>query len=351
MTRIAIKNDKALVDAEGQVTGHDAGATLVRRLLRVFPGSVLIGPGPRRCDSFDMLPLEFLQGEDTVVISMDVLDSPQAWSTLRANGCENPQIMNFVWWNPTEYERTVEVASLALSCALFPTFANSARTASEVRETIGRWTVPHLAERARVTYANLGFRVEHVQPRRPTDVPVVLYPAIYLSERKQPRLFIEVVDRVHKRTPIRVEARLHESHLVSDAALKLAARDWCWVGPLTASRDSYWDALSRTTAFLATATEESYGLEYVEAMAAGAIGIFPDLPWARELLPVRYPYCYEGPDEAEELLYRAVTDPDGCRAELDELVGGDFTTWVRENHADDAFDRGVVECVRGWFGQ
>jgi len=348
--RVAVKHDAVLVGPDGQVAGHDAAATLVRRLLRVFPGSVLVGPGPRRCAGFDMLPLEFLDGDGTVVVTMDVLDSVQVWQTLRAGGCERPQVMNFVWWDATRYQHEVELAALALSCALFPTFANSARTASEVRELVARTTVPSLGERARIAWVNLGFRVDHIRPRREPTVPVVLYPAIYVSERKQPRLFLEVVDRVHRRTPIRVEARLHESHLVSETAMRMSERDWCWVGPLTSSRDSYWEALARTTAFLATATEESYGLEYVEALAAGAVGVFPDLPWARALLPEGYPFCYRTPDEAADLLHRAVTDTARCRKELDAVAGGSFVQWLMTHHDDDTFDRAVAERVEEWFG-
>lgn len=349
--RVAVKHGPVLVDEDGHVAGHDAGATLVRRLLRVFPDAQLVGPGPRRCAGFDMVPLEFVDGTDTVVINMDVIDSTSVWQTLRVGACDEPRVMNFIWWNAARYPHPVERAALALSCALFPTFANSGRTATEVREVVSRWTVQPLAEKATIAWVNLGFRVEHVRPRREDGVPVVLYPAIYVSERKQPRLFLEVVERVRRRTPIRVEARLHESHLVSELAQHMAKRDWMWVGPLTASRDSYWEALARTTAFLATATEESYGLEYVEALAAGAVGVFPDVPWARAILPDSYPYLYSTPQEAEELLYRAVTEPDACRAELDAAVGGSFLEWLQARHSDDAFDRAVVARVQEWFGE
>ncbi|WP_448059911.1 glycosyltransferase family 1 protein [Cellulomonas hominis] len=348
--KIAVKYDAALVDEDGHIAGHDAGATLVRRLLRVFPGAELIGPGPRRGAGFDMIPLEFVDGATTVVINMDVIDSTEVWQTLRTGACDEPRVMNFVWWNATRYPHPVERAALALSCALFPTFANSSRTASEVREVVSRWTVQPLAEKARVEWVNLGFRIEHVRPRHEPEVPVVLYPAIYLSARKRPRLFLDVVDRVHRRTPLRVEARLHESHLVSEEAMRMSARDWVWVGPLTASRDSYWEALSHTTAFLATASEESYGLEYVEALAAGAVGVFPDLPWVRVLLPAGYPFLYDTPAEAEELLLRAVTEPEACRRELDECVGGSFLAWIQRNHDDDLFEQAIVDRVTEWFG-
>ncbi len=347
--KIAIRYGATHIDADGHVTGHDAGATLVRRLLRVFPGAQIIGPGPRQCDGFDVIPLEFVDGSDTVVINMDVVDSVGVWQTLKAH-CDEPHLMNFVWWSTSQYEHPVERAALALSCGLFPTFANSERTATEVREIVSAWTIRPVAEKAKIAWVNLGIRLEHVQPRHEPAVPVVLYPAIYLSERKQPQLFLDVVERLVKRTPIKVEARLHESHLISEKAMRLSRRDWAWVGPLTASREDYWHALARTTAFLATATEESYGLEYIEALVAGAVGVFPDRPWARAILPTRYPFFYRTPAEAEELLFRAVTDTAACRRELDAAAGGSFAEWLRARHDDDLFEKAIADRVQEWFG-
>lgn len=350
--RIAIKRDATLVDDEGHVAGHDSGATLVRRLLRIFPEASLIGPGARRCDGFDQVPLEFIDPEQTVIINMDVLDSLGVWNTVfHSSGGVPPRIMNFVWWSTASLSEDVQTASFALSCALFPTFANSERTATETRELVARWTVPKLAEQARLAWVNLGFRLDHVQPRQEPEIPVVLYPAIYLSERKQPQVFMDVVDQVRRRTPIEVEMRLHESHLVSELAMSISRRNWVWVGPLTASRTSYWAALAHTTAFLATATEESYGLSYVEAMGAGAIGILPDRQWARALVPERYPFLYSTPSQAADMLERAVTETEDCREELDGLVGGSFRRWIQDHHSDDAFDREIVERVRDWFGE
>ena len=348
--RIAVRWSDVLIDPDGHVAGHDAGATLVRRLLRIFPDSILVGDGgPRRGDGFEVLPLEFVDGNQTVVVNMNVIDSGSVWRTLHAYAPE-PKVMNFVWWTTAQYSHPVERASLALSCALFPTFANSERTAHEVTEIVRSGTIAPLAEAARIAWVNLGIRLEHVHPRQEPEVPVVLYPAIYLTERKQPQLFLDIVGKVAARTPLRVEARLHESSLVSEKAMAFGRRKWAWVGPLTASRSDYWDALSRTTAFLATATDESYGLEYVEALVAGAVGVLPDRPWARALVPQGYPFLYRTPAEAEEMLYRAVTDTAACRKQLDEVAGGSFTAWLGARHDDDAFDRTIRKAVTDWFG-
>lgn len=353
--RVAVKygafGKEPVVNEDGELIGQSAGAgiTLVRRLLKLFDDPILVGSQTRRCDGFDMMPLQFIDAENTVVINMDIIDSIAVWQTLHTSGAE-PKLMNFEWRNPSTYHHRVNFAAMGLSFAMFPTFCNSARTAAEVREVVHKWTIQPLAEKAKIVWANLGVHVERVQPRTAAPVPVVLYPAISLDTRKQPQVFLDVVDRVARRTPIRVEARLHESSLISGKAMDLSRRDYAWVGPLTSTREEYWDELARTTAFLATAREESYGLEYVEAMLAGAIGVFPELPWAKALVPQGYPFFYRTPDEAEKLLLDAVTDPDARRRELDGLVGGSFPDWIRSAHNDDDFERAIVQHVREWFG-
>ena len=97
-------------------------------------------------------------------------------------------------------------------------------------------------------------------------------------------------------------------------------------------------------------TEESYGLEYIEALVAGAVGIFPDLPWAHDILPSGYPFFYTTAAEAEALLYRAVTDTEACRHEIDRAAGGDFVAWLEARHDDDQFEKSIAERVEEWFG-
>jgi hypothetical protein len=349
--KIAIRYSGLTIEPEGSVGGHDAGDTLVRRLLRVFPGAQLVAPQTHRYGEFEAVPLALVDVENTVVINMDVIDSTAVWQTLKDNSPtgQDPKLMNFMWWNWTRYHSTVELATLSLSCALFPTFANSERTAKAIHEYVHRWTVRPLAERARISWVNLGIRLEHVRERQEPERPVVLYPAIYMSERKRPQLFADVVAKVAKKAPIRVEARLAEQHLVSPQAMSLSSNRWAWVGPLTPNRQQYWEALAGTTAFLATAREETYGLEYIEALLAGAVGVFPDLPWARAILPEGYPFLYRAPAEAESMLLRAVTDTAACRAQLDQAAGGSLTAWLSDHHNEDAFESSIAEHVKRWF--
>ncbi|MDK6927566.1 glycosyltransferase family protein [Actinotignum timonense] len=345
---IAVHWSGAQISPEGKIAGQDAGATLLRRLLRIFPDAVVLDPSGVSAE--ELAP-------DTVVITMDVHDTPALWARLRAAGQAAagrpaPRLMNFVWLPVSTLESAEEIAPVALSCALFPTFANSERTAGEIREMVNKWTVPPLAGRLKLGWVNLGFRLDHVQERREPEVPVVLYPAIYLSARKRPDFFMDVLSRVRELIPLTVEMRLHEAHLVSEKAMRYSRLPWMHVGPLTDTRTSYYQALAHTTAFLATAAEESYGLSYVEALGAGALGVFPDVPWARALLPENYPFLYPDGDEAAAaaMLTRVLTRTAQCRADLDAACGGSFREWIAAHHSDDAFDREIVAAVQRWFG-
>ncbi|MFD1507375.1 hypothetical protein ACFSBG_17085 [Georgenia yuyongxinii] len=62
---IAVRLGQVRITPEGRVGGHDAGATLVRRLLRVFPGAQVVGPPARRSEGVDVVPLTELDGART----------------------------------------------------------------------------------------------------------------------------------------------------------------------------------------------------------------------------------------------------------------------------------------------
>lgn len=347
LVAVKLGHDSA-VDETGELVGDEAGVALINRLLKVFPGATLVGPQAKPCHAAPVVTLDQVD-PDAVLINMDLVDSIEVWRTLRQRG-DNPKVMNFAWRNTSDFDHEYERAVVALSCALFPTFSNSERTNAQIGNLVRELTIQPLAERARSAWVNLGINLERRTERVTTRVPVVLYPAIYMYERKQPNEFIEIVERVSRRTKIQVEARLVESHLASDQAMYLSRQKWAWVGPLTETREQYWTALARTTAFVATARDESYGLEYVEAMSEGVIGIFPDHAWVGPLLPKGYPFIYHNVDEAEHMLYRAVTDPEDCRADLDRCAGGNFVQWIADRHNDDDFEIAIAGQVRTWFG-
>lgn len=352
--QIAIKHGfvtgEPIIDDDGRIGGADAGSVLVRRMLRIFPGAAVVAERSRTCDGFETVRLDELDAARTLVINMDVIDSLAVWQTLHSRGHE-PRLMNFIWTAPNQYHHPVNFAALGLSCALFPTFCNSQHSADWVTDVVHAWVLPAVAEQSRLGWVNLGVSTDRVQARRDPEIPVVLYPAIHLDERKNPLAFAEVLERVAARVPLATDIRLHPRDLNTPAAHQLGRRLWARVGPVTPSKDEYWEALAGTTAFLATAVEESYGLEYIEAMLAGAIGIFPERPWARALLPESYPFVYRDLDEAAHLLERALTHTEECRREVDACAGGDLAAWIRHTHAGDDFARALAHAVDGWFGE
>lgn len=350
--KVAVKLDVAhggpTIDEDGRLVVNSAGARLAARLLRLWPDAVLVGSEPRTGPGVQVRRLEDLDPPGTLLVNMDPLDSIACFQVLHRN-LEEPHILNFAWTNPSVYHHDVNYAALGLSFALFPTFCNSERTAGEVREVLTTWAVPHLASKARIDWATLGVDVARPGDREGDSGRIVLYPAITLEERKQHRVFLQIVGKVAKKVDLRAEARLQERYLTTSAAMDMARNRWMWVGPLI-PRDGYWDALRRTTAFLATATKESYGLAYVEAMLQGVIGILPDSGWARALVPDGYPFLYTSPAQAEEMLTRALIDPQVCREELDACVGGDFVRWMAARHNEDDFERALVSRLVDWFG-
>lgn len=343
-------SDAPIIGEGGVLVTESGQAAVGQRLLAMFPGARLAGPERGRASGYEIVTLADVDPGRTLIINLDVLDTVGIFQRLHRHGAE-PKILNFQWINPSTFHHPVNFAAMGLAYAFFPTFCAGERTAGEVREVLQKWAISPLVNRARIAWADLGVGTARHIERIPTPEPIVLYPAITMDARKQPEQFIQVVSRVQKRTPIRVVARLAQSHLASSQAIKLATTKWATVSPLRAAREEYWTELAKTTAFLATSVEEAYGMQYVEAMLAGAVGIFPDRPWAHRLVPVGYPFIYRDLDGAEEMLTRAVQHPDECRAELDRLVRGSFTEWIRFHHDRRGFEETFRAQVTEWFGE
>lgn len=338
-----------IVTPEGDLNVESGQAMLAQRLLQMYPGAPLIGPERISGNGFEVVTLDDVDPENTVVVNLDVLDSVGIFQRLHRHGAE-PKILNFQWINPSTFNHPVNFAAMGLAYAFFPTFCAGERTAGEVREVVERWGTPDYAHRAKIAWADLGVQTAREVIREDLHVPIVLYPAISMEERKQPVLFHKIVSAAHKKVDFQVVARLAQSHLVTDPAMNLAQHDWTNVGPLRGLRDDYWSELGRTTAFVATSLEEAYGLSYVEAMLAGVIGLYPDREWVYRLVPEGYPFVYTTRDEAEDMLVKAVTEPESCRAQLDALVGGPFVEWVRSHHNRRDFVEVFQKTMTTWFG-
>lgn len=353
--RVAIRTSstfgKNLVNREGRLVGDNSGVSLVRRMVDLFHRPLVVTSpswlGASESwsgDTFDVMHLHNLHraANDVVVVNFDVLDSPEVYRVMKkSDAWHHPAIVNFVWWNVSEFSDRVQRRMIGQSASLFPTITNSRRTAEEVLAEVRLAAAPALADRAWIEPVTLGVDVSREpEPRVRHDVPKVWYPAMFLFARKRPEQWCEIVDKVAVRTPLQAVMRLTPDHLVGERSQALQARfPWLRPEPLL-PRGALPAALACTDAFLATSEDESYGLAYVEAMRAGVIGVFPDRPWARALLPDDYPLCYKTTDEAATLLHAVLTHPDVFRQALDGLDG-----WIVDQHDEALWRKRLPEVL------
>lgn len=346
--KIGFLDDDPVVDEKGSFAARGAGGAIAGRLFTIFPDAVLIGPQDGQYGNITMRRLENLDPRGDLIINLDVLDSIGLFQRLHRGGAE-PKILNLQWLPPSHYHHKVNFAAMGLSFALFPTLCSGERTAGEVAEIVRRWTIPPLAHQARIDWFQPGIRDDLVKPHTDLDVPVVLYPAIHLTEAKKPKVFLKVVREVAGRVPLTMEARLAQRDLASVMAMKMSSPRWAKVSPLFGEKEEYWESLSHATAFLATAQEEAYGLEYLEALLAGAIGIFPHQPWAAHLVPAFYPYLYATENQAADMLADVLSDPAAARKAVDESAGGSLSEWILGAHTRAEGNEALRAQITDWF--
>jgi hypothetical protein len=269
--------------------------------------------------------------------------TPRLLNTLRAGSWRNqPRAVNFCWWNTSEYRGdTVGLGLIGLAMAVAPTFANSWRTRRELLELAQSWLAP---SRRRDASSMMGAqplgidleRTPHARDRRlDYDGPLrVWYPSTWLFARKRPDLFTEIVDSLVASVgpdAVTVRVRLKESQLVRDQASGWYKRPYDT--QISGDRDQYARELLETDVFVATADDESYGLAYLEALRAGAVGIFPRKPWAENILPAEYPFLYSSVGSARQMLMTVGRDLAKAREAIDYMP-----SWIAEGHDANDFD-------------
>lgn len=337
-----------IVDDQGRLVGRGGGTALVERLLKMYPGAVVVDHEDRQCDGFEAKTLSSLDPLETLVINLDVIDSVGVFQTMHREGAE-PKILNLQWLPPSHYHHKVNFAAMGLAYALFPTLCSGERTAGEVTELVRRWTISPLAHQARIAWVQPGIRDDLVREHVDPEVPTVLYPAIHLTDNKQPKVFLDVMNRVASEMDVRMEVRLSQRDLASVMAMKMSSPKWASVGPLFGQREEYWEALARMTAFLATAKNEAYGFEYLEALVAGAVGVFPDAAWARKTVPEDYPYFYRTTDEAVSMLKDVLRDPEAARNAINDAAGGSLREWILANNERSGGNEAIRKQIEEWF--
>lgn len=346
---------KPLVE-DGRLVGQNSGLTLVRRLLSLFDRPILIDHRNAgslvECEGFTYAGLDRLDVNDTLIVNMDVLSSPEVYRRLKKSVFVYPKIVNFVWWNVSEFHDPVDYASIGVSAALFRTICNSRRTADEIIDSVRRWTSPSLADSAKIVAIPLGVDQNLLPlPDDHADVvpPRVLYPGTFLFARKQPERWLEIVGKTRSMTGLSAVMRV--SDLDKARELTAGVGEWLSVEPLLPSKADYYASLSEVTAFLATSSDESYGLAYVEALWAGAVGVFPDRAWVWTVVPRRYPFVFKSAEEAAGMLRFAVEQPVKARQMVAEALGGSVMEFLIERHNARDFDDRFGEQVAAWWRQ
>lgn len=347
--RVALRFTSAfrqpLVDGAGDLIPGDSGRYLLRRLVGVFDDPIVVSDGDesRRCNGFDLKPLRRVDPNRTVVVTFDVLDAMSLYQQMKTWVGAFPKLVNFVWWNVSEFPDRESKAIIGASAGLFPTFCNSGRTEQEIRDQVNRWCSGAVARSARLAHCPLGIDVDaDPLPRADDDRGTVLYPAMWTFARKNPQVFLEVATKVAAATGCRVRAALSEHNVNGGMAMEFRRAGFEVSGLVP--RDEYRPALARDTAFLATAQDESYGLAYVEAMYAGVVGVFPNRPWVWSILPPQYPFVYGSQSDAEAMLHYVVREREAAR----RLVA-DVPRWIREHHDRRRFDARIREQVAEWW--
>jgi hypothetical protein len=340
------------IDEEGNIVGQDSGSTLLRRILSLFPDpeliwgdQVIVTPWGR------VVPLRKVDVNNTVVISFDVLETVKLFLDMKLTpGFHHPKVLNFAWWNAPEFAAPVKAQQFAISVALFPLIGNSPKVVQECRDMVRKHLGVKMLGKMRTGWVFLGVDTVKIPTvRAEEEVPVVQYPAMFMTMRKNPEQFLKICAAVRARTPLNVRMRLHKSGIKADVLESVRGQEWVQTMPVPATKQAYYDMLPTETAFLATSSDESYGIGFLESLYAGLIGVFPDKPWCRQILPAGYPFLFKSDEQAEEMLYLALTRPGWCREQMDAAAGMPIGEWVETFHNAADFDREFVALVEEFY--
>lgn len=340
---IAVGRELPLRIERGQLVGQDSGTHLLRRMIGYWPGCAILSEVPEQCDGFRLIGPNSVRNTESLVISMAPMETISTYWALRTSVMRTPHLVNFFWSNIGDF--TGRKPQQLLGCALgaFPTFANSPRMLGELKNVARKAVSPSVFAENRWAACPLGVEVDKI-PFRVSDArPVqVMYPSLFLMQRKQPEIFEEVVLTGLAGLDVAVQANLAPGYLDSEMAREWRGHGW-FVGP-PPSREQYLEELAGQDVFLATAREESYGLQYLELMAAGAVGVFPDRPWARAILPGDYPLLFRSKDEAKAMLRLAAQD-----GILRANLAGECRAMVELHHDSALFDKVFPSVMEEWF--
>lgn len=360
--RVALKCDGQLISKpflteDGELAGNDSGAVVARRILAAFEDPILIwGDEVRQTRWGEIRPLHKIDVNDTVILSMDALETLSLYSTLKLTPrWHHPKVMNIGWYEVADFRGGVTGWHFAASAAGVPFFGNGPKIVEEARAHVNKVMGVKAVAQMETGWAYLGVDLDRIDAARlekhPNHRPVLKYPAVLSGDRKRPELFIEIAQQATMFEQAFVRVRLLPGKPgLENPVWDEVKRDGRWrVDPLLPSKDDYYASLWQDTAFLATSKDESYGLVYVEAMYAGQVGVFLEAPWVRQVVPADYPFVARTPAEAVAYVKLALSDPARCHQLIESACGRPLRDWIREHHDSRQFEIGLRKAVREWF--
>lgn len=340
---------KQMVSDDGKIVGHNSGLFLVRQMIQRWPGLTIIGDERREGDGFRVARATDVDPFRTLVVSMDLIDTQKVVYQMRGTPKMVPKAVNFFWANVSDddYRAPADRAALGLGAAYFPTYANSRKAMLELEGVIRATQAPHRGQRARLAYGTLGIDLPKIpHDRVENDRPVVLFPGIYVFTRKHPEMWLEILDHVDRTHDFVGRVRVSPRHAKHRMVPEIQKRSYVDYGPQMRQAE-YYESLRTVDVALATSEDESYGLAYMEAMYAGAVGILPDLPWSHTLVPDGYPFLY-GDKATAIAMTRYVLDDLPRARDLVEQAG--FTReYVEREHDGSKFWDGFEAQALAWY--
>lgn len=110
------------------------------------------------------------------------------------------------------------------------------------------------------------------------------------------------------------------------------------------NRDKFFEVMAKGDVFMCDSPSESYGVAWLEMLAAGMLGVFAPAWWNETLLPKWYPFVHEDPEERARMAGALIRDfPDGPL--FREYVPR-VREWIRDNHNEQQCGTRIGDLLR-----
>ncbi len=323
----------------------NSGLYLFQAMVDRWPGLQVVGPENQVFKDFEIVKKHKVDIANTLIVSMDWSRIGSNYLMMRPTPRFVPKMVNFCWEHVSDYTAGPDIGLVGYGAVNFPTFVNSKKSATDLMVAARKTQAPALVRKARIEYANLGVEIDKIPTERVLNpVPVVWFPSIWMSDRKDPGMWMRVIDRVEYQYSL--IGRVRTAEIDRPAADLMVARPYVDIDVLP-SRAEYYASLASIDVALATSKDESYGLAFVEAMAAGVVTILPNRPWAMALVPDGYPLTFNTETEAVGMLGWVLDDLDRARRAMED--SGVTREFVHKQHDSTKFwDAFEAQCLE-WY--